>query len=424
MNGFMEISVSDSFTFQAQELPQKLSQTLEETLTGYWCFEFLPFERNHRSQPYYLGLLKGRVVFSGQQVSWQALLKTLQQYIPRLRSDAAKHSLLAVQQRLHPSLRNAQPNELLQLFDECYRLSLITPQEVIEALRLKILSDFDTCLFKCAGQARFIPALQIGSQVPIAGFDLPDLLAESRRRQIWWNSLQAQIPSMSCIPVLNQQVVRASNLTPEQKQRLEMLVSNGKTLDEIAVAFAQDPLEIAKIFAKLISEGLITLTSSVACSDQTTADLSPEILVVDDSPLLLKQFENLVTRWGYQVNTSTDPNAVIETMLRTQPAIVFLDINMPGISGFDLVKQIRRCPELVAIPLIMLTAEKTLTNNWRARWSGCRFLTKPLMTSEVSQFQMELRLLLEEMLPLHTSDRLKHPVYGSESRYQLRDSSV
>ncbi|WAL61900.1 response regulator [Thermocoleostomius sinensis] len=421
----MDIPVTDRFAFQAQELPQKLNQVLEETLTGYWRCELLRFDRKRRIEPFYVGLLKGRVVCSGQQISWQTLLEVLQRYIPRFRNEAV-HSLLAVRQELSLTSQSTKPTGLPELFEECYRLNLISPQEVSEAMRLKILADFDTYLFDYPGQAQFIPSFHLGDQVPIAGFNLRELLIEAKQRQVWWNKLQTQIPSMSCVPVLNQRAVQASNLTPEQKQRLESLTSMGKSLDELAIAFAQDSLEIAKVFAKLMSEGLLTLTSSTHSSKVPPAVHSratPEILVVDDSPLLLKQFENLVTRWGYQVNTSINPETVIEKMLDIHPAIVFLDINMPGISGFDLVKQIRRCPEFTTIPLIILTAEKTLTNNWRARWSGCRFLSKPLAASEVSQFQMELRLLLEEMVPLPASG-FTRPAYQSENHYQLRDSSV
>ncbi|MBD3886781.1 response regulator [Phormidium tenue FACHB-886] len=418
----MVMSLSNSFVFQAQELAQKLTQSSEERLTGYWLCEFLIPDRNPQVEPFYIGLLQGKVVFSKQKISWEALLNLLQRYIPRLRSDIAKRSIREIQQQWQAMLQEVQSASVLGLLDECYRLNLFSPQEMIEALRLKILADFDIYLFEYSGQAQFIPSFQLSEQVPIAGFDLQELLSEAKQRQIWWNRLQAQIPSMSCIPVLNQSAVQASNLTVEQKQRLEALTSKGKTLEKIAAAFAQDSLEIAKIFAKLISQELITLTSSAvpqtfpvavpqnhALPGVVPETVVPRIFVVDDSPVLLRQFQNLVTQWGYVVKTSENPKVVVETMLQINPAIVFLDVNMPAISGFDLVKQIRRCPEFTSIPLIILTAEKTLTNNWRARWSGCRFLTKPSMSSEVPQFQMELRLLLDEMIPL-SSRQLNHPV--------------
>ncbi|MCG8362671.1 MAG: hypothetical protein MJA27_04965, partial [Pseudanabaenales cyanobacterium] len=58
----------------------------------------------------------------------------------------------------------------------------------------------------------------------------------------------------------------------------------------------------------------------------------------------------------------------------------------------------------------------TLSNNWRAQWSGCQFLTKPLTPKEVPDFQVELRMLLEELAPLHRQNLFESkPVYRLES---------
>lgn len=240
-----------------------------------------------------------------------------------------------------------------------------------------------------------MPSPQLRLQSPISGFELNELFAEAQRRRMLWRKLKVQIPSLNSIPVLNEDTAMRSNLSIEQKQRLEKLASGDRTLNDIASALAQDPLEIAKGFAQLINNGLVTLKSPMKPS-------MAQIVIVDDSPLILKQFRSLVTSWGYQVKLSQDPVTALQTILQSNPVIIFLDINMPEITGFELVKQIRRQPELASIPLVMLTAEKTLSNNWRAQWSGCRFLTKPLTPKEVPDFQMELRLLLEELAPLHT----------------------
>ncbi len=355
---------------------------------------------------WYLALSKGRIIFSGaQQLSWALLLQTLQRYIPRLRSDAAKQEIFALEQR-SPAL---EPESLVNRLAEMYEQGLVNREEVAGALRLKILSDFDQHLFNSSGQADFLPTPELTIHTPLLGFEVETLIAEAQKRQILWRKLHTQIPSMEAIPILNTQATEHSNFTVEQKRRLEGLVRSGKTLSSTAFALAQDPLEVAKVFSKLISNGLVTL-------DLPGCAAAPEILIVDDSPLVLKQFERLVTSWGYQVKVSQSSVSAIPAMLLSHPAIVFLDINMPGVNGFDLVKKIRRHPKLASIPLVMLTAEKTLSNNWRAQWSGCRFLTKPLTPKEVPDFQVELRMLLEELAPLHRQNQVESkPVYRLES---------
>jgi DNA-binding response OmpR family regulator len=75
---------------------------------------------------------------------------------------------------------------------------------------------------------------------------------------------------------------------------------------------------------------------------------------------------------------------------------------MPGLNGFDLIKQIRRQRELSTLSLVLVTAENSMTNSFRARWANCRFLAKPQSTSDTAKFRDELRNLLREVAPLST----------------------
>jgi CheY-like chemotaxis protein len=125
----------------------------------------------------------------------------------------------------------------------------------------------------------------------------------------------------------------------------------------------------------------------------------PEIFIVDDSPLLVQQFRQLVEGWGYQVKYSNNALTAVQTMMESQPVAIFLDINMPGASGFDLIKQIRRQPQLASLPLVLLTAEKSVSNQWRAQWASCKFLAKPRTPAEVPTFRSDLRQMLFEIAP-------------------------
>jgi CheY-like chemotaxis protein len=388
----MTISAPYSFAFQAQELPRKLSQVSTASLTGYWLCEFSATHRQHQPNLLYLLLSDGKIIFSGEhQLSWKNILHALQRYIMRLRSEKAKVALLTLEQQLLLKEQEQSTASHVQPLEELSKLDLINPHEVTQALRLKILSDLDHSLFNSAsGYAQFLPSSQPVIHPLLPSFELKQLISEARKRQVLWHKLKQQIPSMNSVPVLNMEVVLQSDLSQEQIQRLESLIMGNKTLNQISVALAQDPLEIAKGFAQLISKSFVTL--------QAPAPIAPEIVIIDDSVLILKQFRGLVTSWGYAVKLFQNPAIALQNLQHSTPAIIFLDINMPEINGFDLVKQIRRQPGLAAVPLVMLTAEKTLSNNWRSRWSGCRFLSKPLHPREVPAFQMELRMLLEDMV--------------------------
>ncbi|NJR58912.1 MAG: hypothetical protein HC769_08665 [Cyanobacteria bacterium CRU_2_1] len=129
---------SYSFAFQAQELPQKLSQTSKRILTGYWLCEFPDACQTHKVAPLYLSLSRGQVVFSGhQRLAGRDILKTLQRYVPRLRSEGARHTILALEQALIPKRQGSQSIVPLELLNELRKQNLVSIQEVVQAFRSK-----------------------------------------------------------------------------------------------------------------------------------------------------------------------------------------------------------------------------------------------------------------------------------------------
>ena len=128
----------------------------------------------------------------------------------------------------------------------------------------------------------------------------------------------------------------------------------------------------------------------------------PRVFIVDDSPVLLQQMQRLLLSWGYQVDFTDNAEAATDKILEYKPSVVFIDINMPALNGFDLIKQIRRQRELATMSLVLVTAENSMTNNFRARWANCRFLAKPRSSSDTPKFRDELRNLLREVAPLST----------------------
>jgi CheY-like chemotaxis protein len=128
--------------------------------------------------------------------------------------------------------------------------------------------------------------------------------------------------------------------------------------------------------------------------------ISPKVMIVDDSPLLLKQFGDLLTSWGYQLILVNDSVLATQKMLSEKPDVVFMDINMPNLNGFELLRQIRRQPTLATTPLVLVTSENSITNNFRAKWASCRFLSKPHTANDIKDFREQVKSVLQELAPL------------------------
>ena len=106
--------------------------------------------------------------------------------------------------------------------------------------------------------------------------------------------------------------------------------------------------------------------------------MSHRILVVEDDPDNLRIAEMVLTRDGYEVVSAGDVSAALEALAMAPPALVLLDLDLPGVSGFEALAQIRAHDEWRTIPILALTALAHRDDEARARRAGCDdYLTKP-----------------------------------------------
>ncbi len=174
---------------------------------------------------------------------------------------------------------------------------------------------------------------------------------------------------------------------------------------EIADRFKQDVFRTALKLDKLAEKRTVAILplSPLSADPEpiTTATVAaPTVCVVDDSPVLLQQFAALLQEWGYTPLMISQPKTAIAEMLAARPAVAFLDINMPEFSGFDLIAQIRRHPEIAKMPIVLVTSESNMANSLRAKWANSRFLSKPRSASDIYPFREALRRCLRELAPL------------------------
>jgi CheY-like chemotaxis protein len=381
-------------TFDSGEMAEKLVSAFGETSTGYWQFKFsnVPGNKDIKTT-WYLAVSQGRVIFSGERpLAWKSLCQTLQRYLSNLRTSNAKQALQAIEQESSPQDMKMLSKTLLKAEKS---LSL-ERQNIVSAIHSQILFDLDTFLFDASGSAQYVDNNALVFQAPVSGFKIEDLVFQAQTRQEEWKKLRRYIPSMQCLPIVNVEAMERSNLSIDQKQLIQKLSRLGKPLSEIAQVTAKDHLETARMFAKLVEKSFVTLQLPPELVAKSAA---PEVFIVDDSPIFLQKFQTLVNRWGYRVSPWSDTATVVQKITENNPAIVFLDINMPGMSGFDLIKELRRQPQLAAIPLVLLTAENSLSNQWRAKWGNCKFIAKPRSPEEIQIFQVELSQLLQEIVP-------------------------
>lgn len=114
---------------------------------------------------------------------------------------------------------------------------------------------------------------------------------------------------------------------------------------------------------------------TVAASEQK--DGRPAILVVDDDVEIVNYMRLLFSR-DYRLVTCLDARSALEQMRQEEPNVVLSDVSMPGMSGYELCKEIKQDIQLSHIPVILVTAKVTVDNQVEGLGVGAdAYVTKP-----------------------------------------------
>ncbi|HSC95179.1 MAG TPA: Hpt domain-containing protein [Burkholderiales bacterium] len=114
------------------------------------------------------------------------------------------------------------------------------------------------------------------------------------------------------------------------------------------------------------------------------APAGPVIMVVDDSLTVRKVTSRLLEREGYAVITAKDGVDALEQMRDTLPDVMLVDIEMPRMDGFDLVRIVRRDPRTQRIPIIIISSRTAEKHRHQAAQIGANaFLGKPYQESDL-----------------------------------------
>ena len=112
-------------------------------------------------------------------------------------------------------------------------------------------------------------------------------------------------------------------------------------------------------------------------------DKPKRILIVDDVEVNRELLDSIITSLGHESEMAEDGVEALAKM-KLDVDLVLLDVQMPGMDGFEVVRQVRQDPEVKHIPIIMVTALTSRENRLRAVEAGANdFISKPIDKMEV-----------------------------------------
>lgn len=112
--------------------------------------------------------------------------------------------------------------------------------------------------------------------------------------------------------------------------------------------------------------------------------MSKRILIVEDNDLNMKVFRHVLQAHGYECVETADGIKAIELARTASPNLIIMDIQLPGMSGIEVTKNLKTSEHLRHIPVIAVSAFAMRGDEERIRKCGCEdYLSKPIKISKL-----------------------------------------
>lgn len=132
--------------------------------------------------------------------------------------------------------------------------------------------------------------------------------------------------------------------------------------------------------------GVVALQATAPAADEPgMSERGLRVLVIDDEPDVLLLCRVNLSHAGMEFLAASDGEAGIELARAGLPDVIVVDVTMPGMDGFAVVKELKRRPSTAAIPVIMLTAKARYPDQVHGWAAGIAdYLTKPFSPDQLA----------------------------------------
>lgn len=257
-------------------------------------------------------------------------------------------------------------------------------------------------------QLEYYPGLRPSNNVllpPSCMVEVATVLKQTQ--QDWENWLKADLIDFSAnlVPVIKDEKLLQQKTSAGVYQNLVKLVNGQNTLRDIAAITKQDVLKLTRSLLNLVRQNLITMET---LSDSTPTSRQPMhkpstqpqasdkkflVACIDDSANTCAMMQDIVESAGCQFLGIQDAFKALPTLLQHQPDLIFLDLIMPVVNGYEICAQIRRISCFQATPVVILTSNDGVVDRVRAKMvKASAFLSKPIEVQKIRTFLKKYQL--------------------------------
>jgi len=213
--------------------------------------------------------------------------------------------------------------------------------------------------------------------------------------QMWKNWEKAKVADRSAnlAPIILQPQELQQKTSISAYRSLCKLLNGNRTLRDLAVQLRTSPLQAVSSLLPYIQSGifgLVEIPDLLELSNPSNINFesrnSPLIACIDDSLMISQMMEQIIRMAGYRFFSITDPTIAVPTLVEREPDLIFLDIVMPKVNGYDLCAKLRKYPKFEDVPIIFLTSSSGIIDRLRAKMVGSSdFLKKTVDADELLQ---------------------------------------
>lgn len=168
-------------------------------------------------------------------------------------------------------------------------------------------------------------------------------------------------------------------------------IDGNNTLQDLAFQTNRDILEIAISLKNYLERGILELVKVGDISIEIKRFINPKkitensnkkkrlIVAIDDSKIVGYIMKTIIDRAGYELVNIDRPLQAVPTLIGIKPDLIFLDLAMPIVNGYEICRQIRRVSLFKKVPIVILTSNDGLIEKAKAKAVGATdFLAKPI----------------------------------------------
>lgn len=279
---------------------------------------------------------------------------------------------------------------------------------IIEATLSEVL--FDTC--QAAGDITNIShSINHQSRItqPIRILNSTTLFYNVKTELERWQKTRFGNVSPNMAPAIVDSARLKRHTQPRTYQILKRLILGNRSLRELSRITGRDLLEFGSMVNAYVERDIISLKTiddlpqpysiiRQKIPAQITHKL-PLIFCIDDSPQVGYLMEEALRPEGYRCTSIQDSVQALAEIIRHKPDLVFLDMTMPVVNGYEICKQVRRVKAFRQTPIIILTNNDSLMDRMRAKSVGATdFMVKPIDPVTV------LETVRQKLAQLHEKD--------------------